>query len=57
MCTHNLSFDQKHESSKKTMQLKIVIFTAVKNGCILHGCVYIWVLCKMNVLDYTGTLL
>ena len=34
----------------KTMQLKIVIFTAVKNGCILHGRVYIWALCKIECI-------
>ena len=32
------------------MQLKIVIFTAVKNGCILHGRVYIWALCKIECI-------
>ena len=36
MCTHNLCFEQKYEKSKKN-QLKIVIFSAVKYRCILHG--------------------
>ena len=39
-CTHNICFEQKYENSKK-IQLKIVIFTALKNCCILHGRVYI----------------
>ena len=25
----------------RTFQLKIVIFTAMKNRCILHGCVFV----------------
>ena len=28
----------------KTIQLKIFIFTAVKNRCILHGCVFVTVI-------------
>ena len=39
-CTHNICFEQKYENSKKN-QLKIVIFTAVKNRCILHGRVFV----------------
>ena len=35
-CTHNICFEQKYEKGKKN-QLKIVIFTAMKNRCILHG--------------------
>ena len=33
-CTHNISFEQKYEKSKKKM--KIVTFTAVLNSCILQ---------------------
>ena len=40
MCTHNICFEQKYENSQK-FQLKIVIFTAVKNRCILHGRVFV----------------
>ena len=40
MCTHNICFEQNYESSKKN-QLKIIIFTAVKNRCILHGRVFV----------------
>ena len=41
-CTHNICFQQKYEKSKKKKnQLKIVIFTAVKNRCILHGRVFV----------------
>ena len=32
-CTHNICFEQKYENSKKN-ELKIVIFTAVRNRCI-----------------------
>ena len=39
-CTHNLCFEQKYENSKKN-QLKIVIFTAVKEHCMLHGHVFV----------------
>ena len=39
-CTLNICFEQKYENSKK-IQLKIVIFTAVKNRCILHGRVFV----------------
>ena len=39
-CTHNIYFKQKYENSKKN-QLKIVIFTAVKNRCILHGRIFV----------------
>ena len=38
--THNLCFEQKYENSKKN-QLKIVIFTDVKNRCMLHGRVFV----------------
>ena len=38
-CTHNLCFEQKYENSQK-IKLKIIIFTAVKNRCILHGRVF-----------------
>ena len=34
-CTHNICFEQKYEKVKQ-IQLKNVIFTAVKNRCILH---------------------
>ena len=39
-CTHNICFEQKYENSK-TNQLKTVIFTAVKNPCMLHGRVFV----------------
>ena len=35
-----ICFEQKIENSKKN-QMKIVIFTAVKNRCILHGRVFV----------------
>ena len=37
---YNICFEQKYEKSK-TNQLKIVIFTAVKNRCMLHGPVFV----------------
>ena len=40
MCTRNQCFEQKYENSKKN-QMKFVIFTAVKNRCILHGRVFV----------------
>ena len=39
-CTHNICFEQKYEKVKK-IQLKIVIFTAVKIRCLLHGRVFV----------------
>ena len=42
-CTRNICFEQNDENSKKN-QLKNVIFTAVKNRCILHGRVFVMVL-------------
>ena len=42
--THNLCFEQKYEKSKNTNQLKIAIFSAVKNGCILYGLVFVMTL-------------
>ena len=36
----NLCFEQKHEKVMH-FQLKILIFTAVKNRCILHGRVFV----------------
>ena len=42
MCTHNLCFEQ-NKKNIKIFQLKIAIFTAVKNCTILHGRV-----CVMN---------
>ena len=42
MCTHNICFELKYEKSKKKKnQLKIVIFTAVINRCLLHGRVFV----------------
>ena len=38
-CTHNICFKQNYKNSEK-IQLKIVIFTAVKNRCILHRRVF-----------------
>ena len=35
-CTHNLCFEQNMKLIKKKIELKIVIFTAVKDHCILH---------------------
>ena len=40
MCTHNIVSEQNMKIVKKN-QLKIVIFTAVKNRCILHGRVFV----------------
>ena len=40
MCTHNLCFEKNMKIIKK-FQLKIVIFTAVKYCCILHGRVFV----------------
>ena len=37
---HNMRFEQKYENSQK-IKLKIVIFTAVKTRCILHGRVFV----------------
>ena len=39
-CTHNPCFEQKYKIDKK-IQLKIVIFTAVNNRCMLHGRVFV----------------
>ena len=39
-CTHNLCFEQKMKIVKK-FQLKIVIFTDVKNRCMLHRHVFV----------------
>ena len=36
-----LCFEQKYENSKNKNQQKIVIFTSVKNRCILHGRVFV----------------
>ena len=36
----------------KKIQLKIVIFTAVKNHCILHGRVFVMILTAEEVLFY-----
>ena len=33
----------------KKFQLKIVIFTAMKNRCILHGCVFVMLYLLMKV--------
>ena len=50
-CTHNLRFEQKYENTcvVKISQLKIVIFTAVKYCCILHGNV-----CVMKAVKIMG---
>ena len=32
----------------RNIQLKIVIFTAVKNRCILHGRVFVMFMCTLN---------
>ena len=39
-CTHNLCFEQNMKLGK-TNKLKIVIFTVVKNRCMMHGRVYV----------------
>ena len=39
--THNLCFEQKYEHCQKKNQLKIAIFTAVKNRCMFHGHVFV----------------
>ena len=48
--THNLCFEQKYENCQKN-QLKIVIFTAVKNPCMLHGHVFVMVSIPMLMVD------
>ena len=53
MCTRNLCFEQKYENSKKKNQPKIVIFTAVKNRCLLHGCVFVMNFKSKIVKAYT----
>ena len=40
MGTHNLCLKQNYENSQKN-QLKIVIFTVVKNRSMLHGRVFV----------------
>ena len=50
--THNICFEQKYEKSKK-IQLKIVIFTAVKNRCILHGRVFVMFKDSQRKCTYT----
>ena len=42
---HNLCLEQNYKKMSKYIQLKIFIFTAVKNRCMLHGRV-----CVMNIL-------
>ena len=49
MCTHNLCFEQKYENSKKKNQLKIIIFTAVKNRCMLHRHVFAMMVFSVNL--------
>ena len=39
-CTHNLSFEQKYENSKKKSAENCHL-TAVKNRCMLHGHVFV----------------
>ena len=49
-CTHNICFEQNYENIQ-TFHLKIVIFTAVKNRCILHGRVFVMVfVCNVVVV-------
>ena len=52
MDTHNLCFEQKYENSKKNSIPKIVIFTAVKNHCMLHERVFVMVF--DNVIHLTS---
>ena len=40
MCTHNICLSKNMKKVKRN-QLKIVIFTAVKSRCILHGRVFV----------------
>ena len=40
-CTHNPCFEQKKKKIVNKFQLKIIIFTAMKNRCILHGRVFV----------------
>ena len=47
-CTHKICFEQKYENSKKKME--IVIFTAVKDRCILHGRVFVMLLSDKSCL-------
>ena len=39
-CTHDQCLEQKYENSQRFSK-KIVIFTAVKNRCMLHGRVFV----------------
>ena len=54
MCTHDLCFEQKYEQkyeNSQTFQPKIAIFTAVKNRCMLHGHVFVKILCPTYIME------
>ena len=53
-CTHNICFEQKDENSQQ-FELKIVIFTVVKNRCILHGRVFVMIVRITDRPDMTST--
>ena len=51
MCTQDLCFEQKKKRKYHLFHLKIIIFTAFKNLCIMHGHVclmYIHVVSKAS---------
>ena len=55
-CTQNLCFEQ-NKKNIKTFHLKIIIFTAFKNRCILHRYVFFVMLiteCTYNGQTYTA---
>ena len=41
--THNICFRAKIRKNLKIFHLKIIIFTAVKNRCMLHGHVFVMI--------------
>ena len=51
-CSHDLCFEQKFIKSKKKKTSEIVIFTALKNHCMLHGRVFL-----MNLADAVSDLI
>ena len=54
MCTHDLCFEQ-NKKNITVFHLKIVIFTAVKNRCILHGRVFVMCIGSTGCLRKTDT--
>ena len=53
-CIHNIYVLSKNmKIVKKKIQLKIVIFTAMENRCILHGRVFVMIFLVFRFLDAT----